>query len=275
MSHSLIGSDDAIVLGKTLVHSKALFSLDLSGNSIGDSGIEAIAEGLKGHTNLQKLRLGTNCISADGMAALVPVIRRNHLQHLDLSGNGFGPEGVDTLVDAMDVSTLQTLDLSHNQLGVDGVASLSIGLQKCKQLQELNVSRNGIGSHSIARLAKGIQHCTNLQFLDLSSNAITSEGVPEILEIMKSCQYLQKLRLNLNRIDMDNAADLVRGWLHTSMLTLELFDCFGRCHELALQSNGRCCSSCDHLLVAYYNNDYLCILLDYTSSLPKLVSANF
>ena len=295
-----IGSDGTQVLSKVLVHCKNLRYLDLSSNDLDDSGCLSLAEGLQNHTSLLELKLGCNNSTSEGIAAMIPVFKRNHLQHLDLSQCGIGSDDIAALVDVTCTDTLQTLELRKNSLGLDGARILSDGLQKCRQLMELyisyssigpcgmaclaeglkccrqlvklDVSSNDIGSYGLSFLADGLQHCINLQVLDLSRNVIASVGIAAITVIMKRCRYLQKLDLSENSIGVDGAAVLVGGWQHKSMLTLYLLKCLGGPHESALLNVERCCSSCDHLLELYYNNDY--VILKLYNWIPKLVSSS-
>ena len=90
---------------------------------------------------------------------------------------------------------------------------------------------------------------------------------------MKKCRYLQKLDLSENSICVDGAAVVVGGWQHKSMLMLYLQESLGDPHESALVNVERCCSSCDHLLELYYNNDY--VIIEFSLwCIPKLVSSS-
>ncbi len=267
LRHCSICSDGAQVLSKMLEHCKKLRSLDLSGNSIGDRGAIAIAEALKDHTNLLELDTSYNAITSEGVTALSQVIKCNHLQHIDLSGCESFPI---SLVDVMCGDFLHTLCLSYNMLVVDGMASLSVGLEKCKQLVKLDIRSNNIGTRGLVFLEEGLQHCTNLQELNLSRNNITSDGVAHISAIMKYCKYLRYLYISSNSIGIYGAAVLVSGWQYKSMLRLDLYGCFDDPHHSALRNGSPCCSSCDHLLELYYNNDYVTI-----EGIPKLVSPNY
>ncbi len=266
LRHCSIGSDGAQVLSRMLEHCKKLRSLDLFWNGIGDRGAIAIADALKDHTNLLELHMRNNGITSEGVTALSQVIKCNHLQHIDLSDCKSFPI---SLVDVMCGDSLHTLCLSENKLGVDGMASLSVGLEKCKQLVKLDIGRNNIGTRGLVFLEEGLQHCTNLQELNLRSNNITSDGVAHISAIMKYCKYLRHLDISWNGIGVDSAAVLVSGWPYKSMLTLDLLGCFIGPHDSALRNGSPCCSSCDHLLELYYNNDYVTILG------TKLVSLNY
>ncbi len=250
-----------------LEHCKKLRSLDLSGNYIDDRGAIAIAEALKDHTNLLELDMSSDAITSEGVTALSQVIKCNHLQHIGLSYCKSFPK---SLIDVMCGDSLHTLCLSDNELGVDGMASLSVGLKKCKQLVKLDISHNNTGTRGLVFLEEGLQHCTNLQELDLSRNNITSDGVAHISAIMKYCKYLRHLNISRNSISVDGAAVLVSGWQYKSMLRLDLYPGSDGGHLSALWNGSPCCSSCDHLLELYSNNDYVTI-----QDISKLVSPNY
>ena len=176
-----IGSDGAEVLSKVLVHCKNIHYLDLSWNDLGDSGCLCLAEGLQNHTSLLQLTLGCNDITSEGIATMIPVIKRNHLQHLDLSECDIGSDGIAALVDVTCADTLQTLKLRSNSLSLDSARILSVGLQRCRQLMELDISYNRIGSHDILYLAVGLKCCRQLVKLDISNNNIGSYGLSFLL----------------------------------------------------------------------------------------------
>ncbi len=200
-------SDGEQILSNILVHCKSLRCLNLSNNKI---GIMAIAEGLKDHTSLLELNLGSN-IACKGVAALSHVISCNHqLQHLNLAKCSLGPEGVATLIDVICGDFLLTLNLGGNGLGDDGIESLSGKLNKFTQLAELNISDNNISSHGMAFLCKGLKY-TKLQKLSLKMNNITSDGIACLSEGLQHCTQLQRLNLSGNNITSEGVVSLSKG----------------------------------------------------------------
>ena len=260
------GSKCAQCLGKVLVHCNNLRCLDLAGNEIDDSGAVAIAEGLKDHTRLVDLDLGFNNLTSEGFAALATVFRSNHLHHLNLWDCSLGSEGATALVDSLCGGSLETLDLNDNKLGVEGTVALCGGVKNYTQLVKLDIADNNIGSVGLASLAMALKHCPNVQELDIDHNDITSDGVSAILDIMKSCEHLQVLDLSYNSMDVDGAAVVVGEWQRKCVLTLHLVGCFDDPHESTLNNEGKCCSSCDHLLKQYCSNDYV-----YSPSISKVI----
>ena len=266
LSYNRFGSKCAQRLGTVLVHCKKLHCLNLSMNIIGDSGAVAIAEGLKDHTRLVDLHLGYNEITSEGIAALATVFRSNHLHHLYLYDCNLGSEGATALVDSLCGGSLQTLDLGDNKLGVEGTVALCGGLKNYTQLVKLDVAYNNIGSVGLASLAMALKHCPNLQELNIKNNHITPDGVSAILDIMKSCEHLRVLNLRRNRIGVDGAAVVVGEWQRKCVLELHLSNSFDDPHKSALKNQGKCCSSCDHLLKQYCSNDYV-----FSPSISKVI----
>ena len=256
LSFNRFGSKCAQCLGRVLVHCKNLRFLNLAGNKIGDSGVVAIAEGLKDHTILVDLDLGWyNNITLEGIAALATVFRFNHLHHLNLCYCSLGSGGTTALVDSLCGGSLQTLNLSFTELGVEGTVALCSGLKNYTQLVKLGIAYNNIGSVGLTSLAMALKHCPNLQELNIDYNGITSDGVSAILDIMKSCEHLRALDLSGNKMGVDGAAVIVGEWQRKFVLILHLYDCFDDPHKSALYNQGKCCSSCDHLLKQYCSND--------------------
>ena len=266
LSSNWFGSNCAQCLGKVLVHCKNLRCLNLALNDIDESGAVAIAEGLRDHTRLVELDLGYNEITSEGIAALATVFRSNHLHHLNLRGCSLGSGGTTAMVDSLCGGSLETLDLDDNELGEEGTVALCGGLKNYTQLVKLDISNNNIGSVNLASLAMALKHCPNLQELDIEYNDITSDGVSTILDIMKSCEHLRVLDLSGNRMGVDGAAVVVGEWQRKYVLKLNLYDCYDDPHKTALNNQGKCCNSCDHLLKQYYSNDYV-----YSPDISKVI----
>ena len=70
--------------------SRALQTVDLGGNQVGDEGAKMLSDALKGNTTLKTLRLHSNAIGASGGTALADLLLANRtLTKLDLRGNHF------------------------------------------------------------------------------------------------------------------------------------------------------------------------------------------
>jgi Ran GTPase-activating protein (RanGAP) involved in mRNA processing and transport len=102
--------------------SSALHTLDLSSNRIDDTGGEALADLLRGHTSLTWLSLRHNFIRNRSTTALADVLRTNcTLTYLNLDHNHFLDDGTMALVRMLEVQC----DRMPMRIGVCRVRSCS------------------------------------------------------------------------------------------------------------------------------------------------------
>ena len=97
------GADEAVQFAEVLPFCKALESLLLVRNSIGDRGAEAIGRWLPSTTTLKTLGLISNEIGVQGAAALAEGLKRNSsVETVYLGMNRLGKDGVHALQEAME-----------------------------------------------------------------------------------------------------------------------------------------------------------------------------
>ena len=176
MASCHLHDDHVRTLLKNSIHNKlkCIEEMRFHGNSIGDEGAVALADGLKSCSNLQTLDLTTNNIGTEGAVALADGLKScSNLRTLHLSANNIGTEGAVALADGLkSCSNLQTLDLCENNIGDEGAMALADGLKSCYNVQTLDLSMNRIGDYGAVALADGLKSCSNLQTLDLCENNI-------------------------------------------------------------------------------------------------------
>jgi Leucine-rich repeat (LRR) protein len=137
----------------------ALTSLDLTDNSIGAEGAQA----LKNLVNLTSLGLWNNSIGDEGAQALKGL---TELTSLDLTDNSIGAEGAQALKGLVKLTSLY---LTDNRIGDEGAQALK-GLVK---LTSLGLSGNQIGAEG-AQALKGLVKLTSL---DLTFNELVVDTV--------------------------------------------------------------------------------------------------
>jgi hypothetical protein len=123
ISHNSI-SDSGVRYLASAINSSALKRVDLAENDISNEGAKYLAEMLATNTNLLKLSLSENRIGNYGMNLLADVLTHSntHLELLNLSANtDISDESIDSLVAMMENNrSLKKLDLRHNDLSEDG-----------------------------------------------------------------------------------------------------------------------------------------------------------
>ncbi|XP_056304518.1 ribonuclease inhibitor-like [Danio aesculapii] len=194
------------------LNSSHLIELNLSGNNLGDSGVEKICPLLKNtQCRLEKLSLSDCRITEEGYKALASALRSNpsHLIELDLRGNDPGQSGVKELTDllksrsckfrflkcsaqeACDYLTkavgkspllLTELDLSEDKLGdLDGDKLSALLMDSHSKVEKIKLSNcEKLTEKSCSVLATVLSSKTILKEMNLNNSRLLDSGVREI-----------------------------------------------------------------------------------------------
>ena len=290
-----IGDIGAEALAEALKDHTRLTELDVADNTITSVGMSALTSVIRAnkiqHLNLSKNSIDDSCNNlALAMANCEETLQTLNIHSttsllvkdvlnqmkclerlviLDISCNGIGSQGIEFL--SVGLKNIVELNVSDNAINSDDIIPLSESLQCCSQLVKLDIFNNNIGIEGILSLATKLVYCKNLQELDLSSNKITSEGIPVIVDlVMKNCCHLKKLQLGYNEIGFEGVESLVKGWEHSSVLTVYLPQCLKSPHEQHLSEGEHPdCDDCGHLLRLYHSSDSVFIVLDLGRHIPK------
>ncbi|XP_049322368.1 uncharacterized protein LOC103032132 [Astyanax mexicanus] len=226
--------------------SSTLTLLDMSKNSIQDSGMELLCEGLKSSKcKVETLILSECNLTERSCSALFKVLssESSRLTLLDLSNNAIQDSGVELLSEGLkspqckleklrlsqcnlterscsavlkvlssESSTLTLLDLSNNPIQDSGVEMLCEGLNSlnCK-LETLRIINDDLTDKSCSDLARVLTSST-LRELDLSNNNLQDSGVNKLTSALKnpSCK-LKTLSLSFCSVKEKGYADLASG----------------------------------------------------------------
>eukprot|EP00762_Andalucia_godoyi_P004000 ANDGO_05687.mRNA.1 RAN GTPase-activating protein 1 len=216
-----------------------LEELDLSWNSIKDSGATDVAElvGSLSQTapRLHTIRIRGNMIKEEGSIALASGLKtlpaassaRSPLSRLDLSGNQVRDAGFAALCTALqhsacslDVLSLSLCGISSKMISplVEALASRSAEGKSSFRLRELDLSSNTLGMNlerSEPERARFSAFCTvlssqpTLQILDLSENRISAQSAAFLAPALRTNRSLSTLRLKRNRIETAGLRSLI------------------------------------------------------------------
>lgn len=181
---------------KMLFTNQSLEKLDLSANTLGDSGLNHLCEGLKHpHCKLQILLLWQCHLTAACCGDLATALSTNQsLTELELSGNKLGDSGIKLLCEGLKHPSckLQKLVVWDCHLTNACCGDLSSLLSTNQFLRELNLSSNNLSYSGVKLLCEGLKHPNcQLQKLDLSENHIDERTTKEL-------DVLQKIKPGLS-----------------------------------------------------------------------------
>ena len=239
LSESGLGKRSAVVIGRILKCNHFAY-VNLSRNSLRDSGSVALFEELRNNSTIVHVDLSNNEISPEGFVKIFTMMRvhpsiisldlssydglhRNRLgevgvqvlqrlllespllQFLSLSGTSLG-EHLDLISDGLHNNTsLISLDLSNNQIDWTAVPALSSGLvTTC--LQKLNLSSNRIsdkGCKSLSALLGNRQGCCPLNYLNISNNLIRKKGASHIFNALRFNNIMEELVIHSNDLSFN------------------------------------------------------------------------
>ncbi|XP_077166810.1 protein NLRC5 isoform X2 [Paroedura picta] len=181
--------------------------LDLSNNSLGDSGILKLAELLLDMKSLHSLRLDQNRISLDGVFSLLrsfSALQQMTLIHVDL-GNAqlvrlsFGDRSRPNLTGEHQDELLVCLphsiparrfSLKDCVLAPEDVAKLFEILNKCSGLSEIKFSGNTLNDESVEQILKFLPHLQSLKLLSIRNNKFSPHGVCLLASAFNLCERI-------------------------------------------------------------------------------------
>ncbi|KAF4097453.1 protein NLRC5 isoform X1 [Onychostoma macrolepis] len=189
-------------------NSSHLKELNLSGNKLGDGGVENLGVLLSNsQCKLEKLNLCGCSITENQCAIMMSALFSNfsHLRELDLSDNKIKNTGVKILCDVLKDShcKLERLRLSQCEITDEGCSDVTSALKSNpSHLRELNLSENTLGDSGVKNLSDLLMNpqC-KLKNLDLCNCSITEKQCLMLTSALKSNpSHLRELDLSENKV---------------------------------------------------------------------------
>ncbi|KAM8924020.1 NACHT, LRR and PYD domains-containing protein 12-like [Pelodytes ibericus] len=210
-----------------IITNRSLTQLDLSFNSLQDSGVKRLCEGLR-HPDctLRELRLDNCDLTTSCCEDLLSVIITNRsLTQLDFSQNDLQDSGVKRLCEGLrhPGCTLQELRLKACGLTSSCCEDLLSVIITNRSLMKMDLSRNNLQDLGVKYLCEGLRHpdCT-LQKLMLNNCDLTSSCCEDLLSVIITNRSLTKLDLSENNLQDSGEQHLFEALRHPDCTLREL-----------------------------------------------------
>ncbi|XP_038608617.1 LOW QUALITY PROTEIN: NACHT, LRR and PYD domains-containing protein 12-like [Tachyglossus aculeatus] len=192
-------------LSSVLSTNPHLMELDLTGNALGDAGVQLLCVGMKQPScRLKTLWLKICHLTRASCVELASVLSMDcSLTELDLSLNDLEDAGVRLLCEGLGQpkSKLQKLRLGICRLTSAACGAISTALGPNGHLKELDLSFNDLGDGGAHQLCGGLNHPNcKLQKLWLDSCCLTAIACESLSSVIAKHQTLTKLYLTNNAL---------------------------------------------------------------------------
>ena len=173
----------------------SLNCLDLDSMNICDVGASALAAGLTGNKSMKYLFLSGNSIGDAGLQVLSPALASINLEKLHLANNSYPVCTLSTLLQRS--MNLTELNLSNAELDDAGLRSVVAGLANCCNLEKLNLSDNAsitaAGLRSLSPLLHPKSECYSLRELYLYGMDVCDDCAGALADGLKGNTSLEQL----------------------------------------------------------------------------------
>ncbi|KAL1922220.1 uncharacterized protein VTP21DRAFT_9759 [Calcarisporiella thermophila] len=221
LSGNSISNEGVMAIAQALRLNKILTWLDLSGNFLSDKGATAIALALQKNETMEHLFLNGSNISNEGGIAIAQALRVNrNLTRIYLENNDISDEAGIAIAQALQVNqALRHFRLSNNKIGPEGAMIMAQALRVNKTLVLFALDGNRISRDGGMAVAQALQENDTLNILDLRYNEISIEGGITIAQALQKNRALMKLYLSGNNITDEGVKAIARALCENKTLT--------------------------------------------------------
>ena len=216
LANNDIEDEGAIAISAALKTNSTLTSINLGGNSIKKG--KSLADMLGVNRALKSVHLGNNSIGDEGTEEICKALKSNNkpnnnsynstLEELELAGNEIGAAGARSLAEMLQFNgALTTLDLGSNDIGVPDGWSIEEGEDNkvtYKHEDGRTQKDHPQGTSScVSALAESLKVNSSLKSADLSSNHIGDDGISNLCDALKENNSLESLTIENPRVYLD------------------------------------------------------------------------
>ncbi|KAM6430471.1 protein NLRC5 isoform 2-T2 [Liasis olivaceus] len=183
----------------------SVLELDLSNNSLGDSGVLKIMESIQDLKNLHSLILNNNHMSLDGVFSLLEFfsvlehmtsmqlglgnIQRCHLSFAEQIRHSPARQHVEKQLDR------RCFYLAGCAIGLEKISSLFRALTKCSGLTEINFSGNSLNDQEVEQMLLFLPSLSSLRFLSIRDNVFSSNGICLLANSFNLCRRISEVNI--------------------------------------------------------------------------------
>jgi len=199
ISSNSFGIKGVEAIADYLRSNKTLESLNISYNSIGLKGAEHLASALCENTVLKELNASRCDLCDDGAAVIIKGLHGHpKLEKLDLSCNSISNKGASELAHSLD----GTKGADSSTEGAAGCTQVESGIYPLASanLKELNLSHNKLTNSGAECLSFMLKFNSSLKALDISRSGLTDVGIAVICDSLLFNTTLQNLDMSGNYV---------------------------------------------------------------------------
>ena len=201
LNSNLVKPGSFIHISKLLARNKILGILDLSGNFVGNVGLNYISAGLTTNDTLISLSLSQTFINEDSISCLMDIINNTKIRYLNLSKNKLTNKFLDEFTRNKKTLRLYYLNLSQCCFSGNSCQKFFDELNQ-SSVKTLIFDGNEITSMNLMKFGFTLRKLIGINHLSLNSCKLTTEIVQSIANNLFNQSCLMVLHLQDNRINV-------------------------------------------------------------------------
>ncbi|CDW82579.1 UNKNOWN [Stylonychia lemnae] len=214
LNRNTLGAKGVQPLKTVLAYNLYLTILNVSGNFIGNKGLQYICEGLQQGQNqtLMKLNIALNEITGDGIEILFKIFPSTRIRDLNLAKNPLKNKGIKFIGDLLAKGglVLESLNLQETQFTHQGAVSLYSGIKRNNKLKNLILDDNNLQGRTLNELSQALWTNASVTKLSLENCQLQDNGCLYLMDGLERNMYLKDLNLKKNSIEQQGAIRIAK-----------------------------------------------------------------